>query len=76
MVFRASFIQINEVHTNPPLFRLLLHHDCIGQPLKIKYYFNCSSALELVYLFFYYLGVLLRRASKRLPFGHDCWIHI
>ena len=50
-VLGASFIQICEVHTYPPLPILLLHYHCISQPLRVENFLNGPSLLKLVHLY-------------------------
>ena len=35
-IFWASFIEVSEVDTNPPLDILLLHEDRIGEPIEVN----------------------------------------
>ena len=49
-VFGASFIQICEVHTYPPLPILLLHYHCIGQSLRVENFLNSPNLFKLVHL--------------------------
>ena len=49
-VLGAGYIQIYEVHTNPPFPTLLLHNHCIGQPFRVENFLNSPNLLKLVHL--------------------------
>ena len=59
-VFEASFIQIYEVHTYPPLPILLFHYHYIGQPLWVENFLNSPSLLKLVHLLIDSIRMLFR----------------
>ena len=52
MVFCTDLIQICEVHTHSQLPIFLLHHYSIGQPLRVKHFFNSPSLLKFYHLVF------------------------
>ena len=76
MILWTNFIQIYEVHTHPPFSILLFYFHSIGQPLRVKDFFNCSSLFKLVYLHPYYLCMLFRRSPRRLSPWYHTGIHI
>ena len=65
-ILGASFIQICEVHTHPPLPILLLHYHCISQPVRVDNFLNSPSLLKLVHLFLDSIRMLLRLVPRWL----------
>ena len=45
-ILGASFIQICEVYTYPPLPILLFHYHRIGQPFRVKHLFNSLGQIK------------------------------
>ena len=56
----ASFIQIYEVHTYPPLPILLLHYHCISQLVRVEHFLNSPNLFKLIHLFLNSIIMLFR----------------
>ena len=76
MVFRTCSVQICEVHTYPSLSFFLLHHHSIGQPFRVKHFFNCPSLLKFHHLVFDGVRMILRGASRWLLSRDDGWVNV
>ena len=75
-ILGTSLIEIREVHAHSPLSYLLLYHHCIGQPLRIKNYFDSPSLPELGHLTSDSFSVLFLWSSRWLSFGNNGRIHV
>ena len=65
-VFGTSLIEVSEVTQTPPLPILLFHYYSVSQPIWIKNFHYCPSLFQLVDLFFYCIGMLIRGSSRWL----------
>ena len=75
-ILGTSLIEVREIHAHSPLSCLLLYHHRIGQPLRIKNFFDSPSLLELGHLTSDSFGVLFWWAPRWLSFRNNGRIHI
>ena len=76
MVFRTCSVQICEVHTYPSLSVFLLHHHSVGQPFRVKHFFNSLSLLKFHHLIFDSIIMIFREAPRWLFSRDDRWIDV
>ena len=59
-ILGASFIQVCEVYTYPPLHILLFHYHHIGQPFRVEHFLNSPSLLKFVHFLIDSIRMLFR----------------
>ena len=86
IVFQTCFVQICEVHIYLSFSIFLLHHHSVGQPFRVKHFFNSLNLLKLHHLVFDGIRMILRQASRWLlsrddkrvdvqMMTNEVWIH-
>ena len=75
-IFWAGFIQIREIYTDSPFSALLLHHYSVGQPLRIKNFFDSPCFLKLHHPLPNNISVFLRQTLMWLLFGSNGWVNV
>ncbi|KAJ8649486.1 hypothetical protein MRB53_002509 [Persea americana] len=74
--FGTGFIEVGEVHADPPFPRLLFDHHCVGQPLRIVDFFYCFYLKQLLDLLNHGLSLWDPSLAYFLDHGLMVGVHI